>query len=115
MNEDIKPDTSLYEYNSPEFFMALALIAGKNVEVQTRERGCRSSQWSDTFGISHISRYDHRFKPEPRVVWVVFRGDGSFATSSEDKSISDRHAKEWNLSCANIGPYTVARFVESPQ
>lgn len=111
MTTDIKPDTSLYPYNSPEFYMAMAEIVKRGGEIECRSINQRGTDkaWSVTSEISSIIDWDHRLKPEPRVVWVNFY-EGGEAYHYNDEG-SARHAAARRRS-DNIG---IAVRVELPE
>lgn len=109
MTTDIKPDTSLYPYNSPEFYMAMAEIVKRGGEIQSRRISDRGNEkrWDASADgvISGITGWDHRLKPEPRVVWVMQNEDGSLYEGGLFKV-----KPLWP-----VPDCKVIRFVESPE
>lgn len=119
MTTDIKPDTSLYPNDLPSRFRALALIAeglsqGKTVQVKN-ESYSGQSFWADNPSPGWIKGMDYRLKPEPRVVWLIFRNSGNqdavMYTPQDAKQLVDL----WDSSFPKHAPHTAIRFVESPE
>lgn len=116
MTTDIKPDTSLYPNDLPSRFRALALIAeglsqGKTTQVKN-ESYSGQSFWADNPSPGWIKGMDYRLKPEPRVVWVIFGCDGKLVSVTD---VSPTVGEPFDLAVGRRSPYTVVRFVESPE
>lgn len=106
MTTDIKPDTSLYQHDMPSRLRAQALIiegqrAGRAVQV--RPHG--DAGWHDGSLSGDSSRIDYRLKPEPRVVWIMQREDGSLCHDG----YCDRCPQQ------TLAGYKPVRFVELPE
>lgn len=90
MTTDIKPDTTGLEYQSPEWFQAIAEIergrrAGKVVEYDCENPRARTGWSSKNPSPDYGSGLIYRLKTEPRVVWVNFYSSGRcFHYASED-------------------------------